>query len=272
MQTAANRIKDVRRARTLAVLVTCLAAAGLLVPGLLHLAARAPAAAQTGVAVTPADALLSVAALAAAGLTGWLVLGVVLETAARVPGAVGRRAARLSTAVTPRVVRRTVGLALGVGMGLGAVPVSAAPARAVSAAVQGQAVGSVLVIGDASPTGRAAATNASRRTGTGLPDPGWAPPPDPGWTPDPPAVRPQPDVAAVAATSRRGAGGSPVEVVVHRGDSLWSVAARHLGPAATDREVAAEWPRWYAANRAVIGPDPDLVLPGQVLRAPEESP
>ena len=56
---------------------------------------------------------------------------------------------------------------------------------------------------------------------------------------------------------------------MRRGDSLWAIAARHLGPGATDAEVAEEWPRWYAANRAVIGPDPDLVLPGQVLRAPE---
>jgi nucleoid-associated protein YgaU len=44
--------------------------------------------------------------------------------------------------------------------------------------------------------------------------------------------------------------------------------ARHLGPDATDAEVAAQWPRWHAANRSVIGDDPDLLLPGQVLRAP----
>ena len=53
-----------------------------------------------------------------------------------------------------------------------------------------------------------------------------------------------------------------------RGDSLWAIAARHLGPGATDAEVAREWPRWYAANRDTIGADPDLLLPGQVLRVP----
>ncbi|WP_336706445.1 LysM peptidoglycan-binding domain-containing protein [Oerskovia sp. USHLN155] len=61
---------------------------------------------------------------------------------------------------------------------------------------------------------------------------------------------------------------STVSVVVLRGDSLWSLAERALGEGATDAEVAAEWQRWYAANTAVIGEDPDLIRPGQVLRAP----
>lgn len=33
-------------------------------------------------------------------------------------------------------------------------------------------------------------------------------------------------------------------------------------------EVAHEWPRWYAANRAVIGGDPDRIQPGQRLTPP----
>jgi hypothetical protein len=55
---------------------------------------------------------------------------------------------------------------------------------------------------------------------------------------------------------------------VHRGDTLWSLVERHLGPHCTAAEIAAEWPRWHAANRSVIGPDPDLLLPGQRLRPP----
>ena len=46
------------------------------------------------------------------------------------------------------------------------------------------------------------------------------------------------------------------------GDSLWSLAARHLGPGADATEVAEAWPRWWEANRAVVGDDPDLLLPG----------
>lgn len=58
------------------------------------------------------------------------------------------------------------------------------------------------------------------------------------------------------------------EVVVRAGDSLWSLTARHLGPGATDAEVAATWPSWWQHNRAVIGDDPDLLLPGQTLAVP----
>jgi len=61
-------------------------------------------------------------------------------------------------------------------------------------------------------------------------------------------------------------------VTVGRGDSLWTIARARLGPAATPARVAREWPRWFAANRSVIGADPDLLRPGQVLRAPAAPP
>jgi nucleoid-associated protein YgaU len=56
--------------------------------------------------------------------------------------------------------------------------------------------------------------------------------------------------------------------VVRRGESLWSIARDHLGPRARDGQVARAWPRWYAANRGVIGPDPSLIVPGQHLQVP----
>lgn len=57
--------------------------------------------------------------------------------------------------------------------------------------------------------------------------------------------------------------------VVAPGDALWSIAARALG---TDepRRVARYWPRIHRVNRAVIGSDPSLIYPGQVLRLPPE--
>lgn len=61
---------------------------------------------------------------------------------------------------------------------------------------------------------------------------------------------------------------SPVRLVVHRGDSLWTLSARLLGSRASATRVAATWPRLYAANRAVIGADPDLIRPGQRLVPP----
>lgn len=57
-------------------------------------------------------------------------------------------------------------------------------------------------------------------------------------------------------------------LVVHRGDSLWSIAAAHLPPEAGAAEIDAAWHAWYQANREVIGSDPGLILPGQQLHAP----
>lgn len=58
------------------------------------------------------------------------------------------------------------------------------------------------------------------------------------------------------------------EVVVRPGDSLWRIAAANLPPEHTDAQVARAWPRWYAANRAVIGADPGALRPGQRLAVP----
>jgi nucleoid-associated protein YgaU len=59
-----------------------------------------------------------------------------------------------------------------------------------------------------------------------------------------------------------------VRVVVRPGDSLWRIADAHLPAGHTPADVAAAWPAWYAANRTVIGSDPGLLRPGQVLTAP----
>ncbi len=60
--------------------------------------------------------------------------------------------------------------------------------------------------------------------------------------------------------------GNPVRV--RAGDCLWLIASRRLGTSATTEQIAAEWPRWYAANEGVIGSDPSTIRPGQVLRPP----
>jgi hypothetical protein len=66
---------------------------------------------------------------------------------------------------------------------------------------------------------------------------------------------------------------SPVSTVVVRpGDSLWLIAARTLGPDPTDTDVTARWHALYAANRARIGPDPDLIEPGLRLLIPGKDP
>jgi nucleoid-associated protein YgaU len=55
---------------------------------------------------------------------------------------------------------------------------------------------------------------------------------------------------------------------VRPGDCLWRIAARALPRGAPDARIAREWPRWWAANRSVIGPDPDVIRPGERLTAP----
>lgn len=83
----------------------------------------------------------------------------------------------------------------------------------------------------------------------------------PGWVPQP-----------ISLPLQRVAGGTPrettTEVIVRSGDSLWSIAAAHLESGANNAQIAAAWPRWYEANKKVIGKNPDHLELGQVLQVP----
>lgn len=59
-------------------------------------------------------------------------------------------------------------------------------------------------------------------------------------------------------------------VVVQPGDCLWELARRHAPGATSDLDVARLTRAWHETNRAVIGPDPDVVHPGQVLTVPTD--
>lgn len=96
----------------------------------------------------------------------------------------------------------------------------------------------------------------------------------PGWVPgEPPGTGSPAERIAAAAPIGGGAqrhrANLEDSVVVRRGDTLWSLAARHLGPGATDAEIAVEWPHWFTANRSVIGGDPDHLVPGDRLSPPD---
>jgi nucleoid-associated protein YgaU len=89
----------------------------------------------------------------------------------------------------------------------------------------------------------------------------------PDWRPSPPVT----DPGMLAAQPVRAAQGTPPaerEVTVLAGDTLWDIASQQLGPTASDVEVALHWPRWYEANKARIGANPHVLLPGQILKAP----
>ncbi|MER8103800.1 transglycosylase family protein [Kitasatospora sp. NPDC094016] len=80
--------------------------------------------------------------------------------------------------------------------------------------------------------------------------------------PPPPAPAPSPSPAPSADSSSDRAG-------VEAGDGGWTVREGDtLGDVAETLRVPGGWPALYALNRAAIGDDPDLILPGTVLRLP----
>lgn len=229
-------------------------------------------------------------ATSAGAVAAWLLCGVVLELAARLPGPVGRAAARCSQRVTPALARRVAGFVLGVGVGVvggpaqalatggsGPVAVTAArsePADMMQAGVvrlgEGHAPDPGFRVATAGDPTTPSTSTGGPRTAEFAPAPSTgAEPVTPGFTPSLPRVRPQADPGLLGArVAARDTARDVDEVVVHRGDTLWSIAARHLGPDASAGEIDRSWHQWFALNRDRVGVDPDLILPGQVLRVP----
>jgi nucleoid-associated protein YgaU len=209
----------------------------------------------TGTATTPVDAIVLACAWAAWLLAGWLALCVAVCAAGQLRG---RRGTDRQRVAIERCVPRRLG-------------------RLVDAVVTAGLVGAV-VGGAAVPASATDSTTlvvaASHRTASGDPLdwPGLADRPSTPRAHDPAPAQPRsgaPKIGLVSAAPRGAADREPV-VTVRAGDSLWSIAAAHLGSEATAAQIAAQWPRWYAANRSVIGADPTLILPGQQLRPPAE--
>jgi nucleoid-associated protein YgaU len=73
-----------------------------------------------------------------------------------------------------------------------------------------------------------------------------------------------PTVVTTAAAARK----PTATYVVRAGDSLWSLAATLL-PEDRPADVDAAWRRIHRLNRAVIGREPDLIIPGTTLRLPD---
>lgn len=199
---------------------------------------------------SPADGILLVVAWIGVVLSLWLGLGMALSALAALPGAMGQAARVLADRLAPAAARKIVALVLGTTLTAALMPATA-----------------IARPGNAPPRQATlvAAQVALRGLTDGAPDasfrfvsdagPAADPAPPPSWSPEKPAL------SARNASGARG-------VVVHRGDTLWSIAARHLGPAATSPEIDAEWHRWFAVNRQLIGADPNAILPGQLLSPP----
>ena len=118
---------------------------------------------------------------------------------------------------------------------------------------------------------RAAALALGLGLGLGAPLPVSASPlvalPIAAVVPDRPGAPPASGAASVPDWPDR----SPAAHTVVPGDCLWDIAAARLaasdGPP-SNAETAAAVQGWWSVNRTVIGPDPDLLFPGQVLDPP----
>lgn len=218
---------------------------GRLTPPLAAMAGALSHAQQTADA-HGADVLVT----SAAGLLAWAVWawgtgGLALTALSALPGAVGGAARLLLHLVLPAGARRGAAVLLGLGL-----------------AVAGPVVGTTVLL---SPAVASAA------------GPGQSPLAVPGSVPDwpvaVPVAGPVPDWPAHTDAGSPLAPAPPGAHVVLRGDCLWDVAAAWLRESTdaqpTGREVATAVHAWWTANRAVIGGDPDLLLPGQVLVPPE---
>jgi hypothetical protein len=183
----------------------------------------------------PETLLLAAVAAAAWLVWTWGALGLVLTALSALPGLAGAAAGVLLRRLLPASARQAAALALGVGL-------AAAPALTACTA----------------PSPVAAVVPAADARAVAVPD--WPAPPAAPAAPAPPTE--VPDWPAPA----------PGDHVVLRGECLWSIATADLrartGTDPTDAEVTDAVGRWWAANAAVIGADPDLLLPGHVLRPP----
>ena len=64
------------------------------------------------------------------------------------------------------------------------------------------------------------------------------------------------------------AGSAPLLHSVIHGDSLWGIAAGRLPSTASDQEIDLEWRSIYALNKVLIGSNPSMIVPGQILELP----
>jgi len=194
------------------------------------------------------DLTVAGAAVLAWTLFGYLALGALLTLLAALPGAIGSACGAIAEAVTPRAYRRVAQVALGLtviaGPSFTSVAAHGTPNEAPNPITSTVNLDRLELDRPGNTAGGRLDLDRPGRTSTA-----------PRATERDPLIRPARDVDEASYT-------------VKRGDCLWHIADRHLGPGATSAEITTEWHRWYQANRDVIGDDPDLILVGQVFRVP----
>ncbi len=91
--------------------------------------------------------------------------------------------------------------------------------------------------------------------------------PTPRWSAQPLPVQ-LPRVLGTPQTPRKAPKDVEQEVIVRHGDTLWNIAESQLGRQATIAEISTFWPKIYELNKRAIGPDPDRLELGIVLKIP----
>lgn len=221
----------------------------------------------------PADRALGVVlgavmgALLLGALT-WLVVAVTvcLAEVLRSPrGTAWTGEPSTTTVLRPRSVRLVVAAVVGVG-GVASPHAIADPVRNLAVAVA-KAEPQPLPVTRAAAPGRDAPAPVQRLVGLPVPDRRTG-----GVDGPRPTARLTPTDAATGTASSR----APEVVRVRRGDSLWGMTVGVLAPGTGDPPEPAVvdrgWRLLYAANRVLIGPDPDLIQPGTVLEVPRRPP
>jgi LysM repeat protein len=216
------------------------------------------------VARDPEHAITVLAAGVAWLLAAWLVVVLGLALVAEMTtgaSALGRVAEGLLGRVAPAIVRHAVRSMLSAALVLS--PAGPALAAATPTAV---------AMADAAPLPSVPAPVVA--PAERIPSLDWpltrlaSPRPTNGPASTPPA-RVQPAPSPPPATPPSAA--PTAQHRVQPGDTLWALAATELPPTATAAEITAAWQAIYAANRSVIGPDPALLLPGELLVIPAVS-
>ncbi|WP_129667420.1 LysM peptidoglycan-binding domain-containing protein [Phytoactinopolyspora endophytica] len=230
------------------------------------------------------ELVAAAAALAAWVLVGWIFLIVLATVLTTVPGRLGTFALRCADRVTPVAAQHlakaalglvTVAVPLSTGAAAHAGPgwvATASPHTASSSCDESVGGGGLPEIGR--PPVAVPKLREPRALGSDTQDERTADTPPASADPDGAEGGDGTSDHGTGETSGSSDGSSPdppSSVTVAHGDTLWNIAADHLGPDATPAEVAEEWPRWFQANRDVIGPDPDTIRPGVPLQAPKRS-
>lgn len=229
---------------------------------LTRLASGAAAGAPAPDAVVAA-VVLSLGALAAAVLAAGCTLLAVTALGAAV-GRTWSRTETLAGRLLPAMLRRalTVGVGAGMTLGLGTAALAdevdvgwqVTDGSSTQAATATAGIDAVEVTVAGTPDVPLTGSSVGSRPATSVPS-SLAP-----SSLAPQSLAPESLVPSDASP--------PATVTVRAGDSLWAITAGLLPAGSTDADVAAAWPRLYEANRAVVGPDPDLIRVGDVLTVP----